>query len=66
MNDLKLCSTIEIESKAIDGTVDIFSKDIGMNFGISKCAKVIVQGGTSEPSECIPPGTGRTTNVETD
>ena len=70
MDDLKLYSKSENELKALVNTVDIFSKDIGMKFGISKCVKVIVHRGKYEPVGIIAEGimtrTGCTTHVEGD
>ena len=40
MDDLKLYSRTEEEIKSLLNTVDIFSVDIGMSFGIGKCAHI--------------------------
>ena len=40
MDDLKLYSKTEEEIKSLLDTVDIFSADIGMSFGIGKCAHI--------------------------
>ena len=48
MNDLKLYSKIEEEIKSLLNTVDIFSADIGMLLGISKCAHKIRRGDVYE------------------
>ena len=65
MDDLKLCAKAENELKALVNTVDIFSNDIGMKFGVSKCAMVIVHRGKVEPVESIPTSTGKITDVVT-
>ena len=40
MDDLKLYGNAEEEAASLTNTVRIFSKDIAMEFGISKCAHV--------------------------
>ena len=52
--------------KALVNTVDIFSKDIGIQFGISKCTNVIVHKGKFEQAEGIPSSTDRSADVESD
>ena len=45
MDDLKLYSKKESDITSLINTVKIFSQDINMQFGIDKCAKIIVQRG---------------------
>ena len=45
MNDLKLHSHNEKELDSLGQTIHIFSKDIGMEFGIEKCAMLEVEKG---------------------
>ena len=45
MNDLKLYSHNEKELDLLDQTICIFSKDIGMEFGIEKCAMLVIEKG---------------------
>ena len=45
MDDLKLCGKNENETKGLVSTVEVFSKDIGMEFGIKKCAVIIMNRG---------------------
>ena len=43
MDDLRLYGNSEKEAERLTNTVRIFSKDIPMEFGISKCARVTVK-----------------------
>ena len=45
MNDLKLYSRSEKELNSLVQTIRIFSKDIGMEFGIEKCAVLVIEKG---------------------
>ena len=45
MDDLKLYGNAEEEAASLTNTVRIFSKDIAMEFGISKCAHVTMKAG---------------------
>ena len=44
-DDLKLYSRNEKELDSLVQTIRIFSKDIGMEFGIKKCAMLVIQKG---------------------
>ena len=44
-NDLKLCSRSEKGLDSLVQTVPVFSKDIGMAFGIEKCAMLAMEKG---------------------
>ena len=45
MDDLKLYSRNEKELDSLVQTIRIFSKDIGMEFGIEKCAMLVIEKG---------------------
>ena len=45
MDDLKLYGNAEEEAASLTNTVRIFSKDIAMEFDISKCAHVTMKAG---------------------
>ena len=45
MDDLKLCSKSEKALNSLIQTVSIFSEDIGMQFGIDKCAMLAMKKG---------------------
>ena len=45
MDDLKLYSRNEKELDSLVQTIGIFSKDIGMEFGIEKCAMLVIEKG---------------------
>ena len=47
MDDLKLYSLSEKELDLLFQTICIFSKDIGMEFGIEKCAMLVIEKGKS-------------------
>ena len=42
MDDLKLYGNSENEIKGLVSTVEVFSQDIGMEFGIKKCDVIIM------------------------
>ena len=42
MNDLKLFGKSENEIKGYVSTVEVYSEDIGMGFGIKKCGVIIM------------------------
>ena len=42
MDNLKLCRKSENEIKGLVSTVEVFSQDIGMKFGINKCGVIIM------------------------
>ena len=43
MDDLKLYGRNEKELDSLVQTIRIFSKDIGMEFGIEKCAMLVIR-----------------------
>ena len=45
MDDLKLYGKSESEIKGLLSTVEVFSQDIGMEFGIKKCDVIILNRG---------------------
>ena len=45
MDDLKLYGKSENETKGLVSTVEVFSQDIGMEFGIKKCGVIIMKRG---------------------
>ena len=45
MDNLKLCGKSESEIKGLLSTVEVFSQDIGMKFGIKKCDVIIMSRG---------------------
>ena len=45
MNDLKLYSPIDKGLDSLVQTVRVFSEDIGMEFGIEKCAMLVTEKG---------------------
>ena len=45
MDDIKLFSENKIELDTLIHAVGIYSQDIGMEFGIEKCAMLIVKSG---------------------
>ena len=53
MVDLKLCSKTVQELDCLVQTVRIFSSDVGMQFGISKCAILEMKRGKVLDSEGI-------------
>ena len=63
MDDLKLHVKTENEQMALIYTANIFRMDIGIKFGVIKCAKVIIHSEhfvtRIDPAEGISTGTGR-------
>ena len=53
MNDLKLYSKSEEALDSLIQTIRIFSEDIGMQFGIDKCAMLVVKRGKTVKSDGI-------------
>ena len=53
MNDLKLYSKSEKALDSLIQTIRIFSEDIGMQFGIDKCAMLVVKRGKTVKSDGI-------------
>ena len=53
MDDLKLFGKDEDEINSLVNTVSIFSKDIQMEFGLKKCAAIILKRGIMETFEGI-------------
>jgi len=53
MDDFKLYRRNDREIKSLVHTVQIFSEDIGMQFGIKKCATIKLQRGTVKHTEGI-------------
>ena len=53
MNDLKLYSKSEKALDSLIQTIRIFSEDIGMKFGIDKCAMLVVKRGKTVKSDGI-------------
>ena len=51
MDDLKLYGRNEKEINSLVHTVRVFSSDIGMDFGIEKCATMVMKRGKLEKSE---------------
>ena len=51
MDNLKLYAKKEREIDSIINTVRIFSDDIGMKFGLNKCARLIVERGKVNSTE---------------
>ena len=47
MDDLKLYGKSESEIKGLVSIVEVFSQDIGMEFGIKKCCVIIMNRGKS-------------------
>ena len=45
MDDLNLYGKSQNETKGLVSTVEVFSKDIGMEFGIKKCGVIIMNRG---------------------
>ena len=43
MDDLKLCSRSEKGLYSLVQTLRVFSEDIGMEFGIQKCAMLVME-----------------------
>ena len=53
MDDLKLYAKSEKGLESLVQTVRIFSDDIGMEFGIGKCAKLVLKRGEITESDGI-------------
>ena len=53
MDDLKLYGSNEKEINSLVHTVQVFSSDIGMDFGIEKCATMVMKRGKLDKSEGI-------------
>ena len=45
MDDLKLYSRNEREQDSLVQTIHIFSRDVGMGFGLEKCAVLVIEEG---------------------
>ena len=45
MDDIKLFAKIEKELETLMHTVRIYSQDIGMEYGIEKCAMLVMKSG---------------------
>lgn len=59
MDDLKLYGSNEKEINSLVHTVRVFSSDIGIDFGIEKCAVVVMKRGKLDKSEGIRLSDGR-------
>ena len=53
MDDLKLYGKSEIEIKGLVSIVEVFSHDIGMEFGIKKCGVIIMNRGKVKSTDRI-------------
>ena len=53
MDDLKLHSRSEKRLDSLVQTVRVFSEDIGMEFGIEKCAMLVMEKGKIVKPVCI-------------
>ena len=53
MEDLKLYGKNENEIKGLVSTVEVFSQDVGMEFGIKKCGMIIMNRGKVKSTEGI-------------
>ena len=53
MNDLKLYGKSENEIKGLVSTVEVFSQDIGMEFGINKCSVITMNRGKVKSTDGI-------------
>ena len=53
MDNLKLCGKSENEIKGLVSTVEVFSQDIGMKFGINKCGVIIMNRGKVKSTDRI-------------
>ena len=51
MNDIKLFAKIEKEPETLIHAVRIYSQDIGMEFGIEKCAMLVMKSGKRHITE---------------
>ena len=59
MDDLKLYGKSENEIKGLVSTVEVFSQDIGMEFGIKKCAVIIMNKGKVKSTDEIELSSGQ-------
>ena len=53
MSDLKLYGKSENEIKGLVSTVEVFSQDIGMEFGINKCSVITMNRGKVKSTDWI-------------
>ena len=53
MDDIKLFAKNEKESETLLQTVKIYSQDIGMEFGIEKCAILVMKSGKRHMTEGV-------------
>ena len=53
MDDLKLYGKSECKIKGLVSTVEVFSQDIGMEFGIKKCGVIIMNRGKAKSIDGI-------------
>ena len=53
MDNLKLYGKSENEIKGLASTVEVFSQDIGMKFGIKKCGVIIMNRGKVKSTDRI-------------
>ena len=53
MDDIKLFATYEKELETLIHTVTIYSQDIGMEFGIEKCATLVMKSGKRHTTDGI-------------
>ena len=53
MDDLKLYGKSENKIKRLVSTAEVFSRDIGMEFGIKKCGVIIMNGGKVKSTDGI-------------
>ena len=59
LDDLKLYAKSEIGLESLVNTVRIFSADVGMDFGVTKCTKIVVRRGKVSEAEGIKLPDGR-------
>ena len=53
MEDLKLYRKSENEIKGLVSTIELFSQDIGMEFGIKKCGVILMNRGKVKSTDGI-------------
>ena len=53
MDDLKLCGKVKSDIESLISTVRIFNDDIGMRFGLQKCASIVLKRGKRVEDEGI-------------
>ena len=63
MDDLKLFGKNEEQIDSLVKTVHIFSKDIGMEFGIKKCGMLVMKKGKIVESDGIQLPDGKTIKI---